>query len=275
MIDIKEEILRKVGLVIPVYKTDYILPCIDALKKSNGFTFLQICIVNDGQLEVKELLDSIEFPNNVNILHLEKNVQFAKANNLGWDYLVTNYPDIEYLGTLNDDTLVNPNWLGPLIKTLEEDTSIGICSPVMEVEDLNGSKRIHESYRLQNSKKPIVGNGKVQGVKIVDAIIGFCFLGRKELLASVGFFDCTFRNSCEDIDLCLKVIHSSEYKIAMNSESVVFHHDGSSRFDDNTNTSTGHAKRLLRRKWGGQLKGTFTFWDHILNWLSKYVIDRE
>lgn len=265
--------MSKVGLVIPVYKTDFVLDCIDSLMKADGFNDLEICIVNDGQASVKEYLLDKSFPVNVKVLHLPENVQFAAANNAGWEYLLQQHPTIPYLASINDDTIVRKEWLVSLLDIFQNNGDVGMVAPVMESPIADNEIAICESFRLNTSKKPILKDGKVEGVKFVSAISGFCFIVKAALLKEVSFLDPLYRNSCEDIDLCIKVTKAGQ-KIAISDFSRVLHLEESSRFDEGTQTSTGRARRRLQLKWGKKLNGRKTVVDHLVNFFIATFIDK-
>lgn len=269
----KEGKMSRVGLVIPVYKTDFVIDCITSLKAADEFEKLIVCIVNDGQESVREYLKDKTFPENVYVNHLPENVQFAAANNAGWDFILKKFPDIQFLASLNDDTIVRKNWLSSLLNVLDAHRDIGMIAPVMESPAEDGGSIACQSFKLNRSNKPIALDGYVEGVKYVTALSGFCFVVQAKLLKDIGFLDPLYRNSCEDIDLCIKV-QNAGYRIALVDDSRVLHLEESSRFDEGTQTSTGRARRRLRLKWGKKLTGKKSVCDHIAAVFIKYVIDR-
>jgi GT2 family glycosyltransferase len=76
----------------------------------------------DGSIEyVKKIFD------NIKIISLNKNYGFAKANNYGIKEAFKD-KEVKYIVCLNNDTIVDENWLKELIKTAEKDKRIGMVS---------------------------------------------------------------------------------------------------------------------------------------------------
>ncbi|MEM7815328.1 MAG: glycosyltransferase family 2 protein, partial [Candidatus Aenigmatarchaeota archaeon] len=56
----------------------------------------------------------------------DRNYGFAEGNNIG---VRNSSPDSEYIALLNNDTVVDPNWLEELVRILDEDKTVGaVCS---------------------------------------------------------------------------------------------------------------------------------------------------
>lgn len=107
----------------------------------NGFRFLKDCLssvfnqtyknfdvyfVDNGSKD-----DSIKFVeenfSKVKIIKLDKNTGFAKGNNIGIKEALKD-KEIEYIVCLNNDTIIEQNWLEELIKTADTDLKIGSVS---------------------------------------------------------------------------------------------------------------------------------------------------
>lgn len=244
----------EVGIVIPVYLTQFIGGTIDRLDTYSMNTKAVYCIVNDGMKEVKEYLKSIDLPDNMYVLNLPKNKCYAGSNNAGWKSLIEKYPNLEYLGSLNDDTICYNNWLDEMMNTIKKDPEIAAVAPnVLQVGDNNELYYCHAVFEYGKDRDMIVTKPKIEEDEYVKLIGGCCFITRREALEKVNFLDEYFKNFCEDVDLSLKFI-TSGYKMAICGKAVIAHYFGPSR-----TTRKDHdddileARRYLRSKWGEDL----------------------
>lgn len=244
----------QIGMVIPIIQKRYILGLIENIYEKTGKDSVVLCVVNDGKSKLKSYLEN-NLPVQVELVHLNKNKCFAGANNAGWVHLIKKYPSIKYLGTINDDTIPKNNWLEALYSVLDKNDDVGACSPVMLAGSYQKSPlQLHAAtWRLSASSTPMILDcAMIDEDKFVSVIGGFCFLAKKEALLQVGMFDDQYKNSCEDIDLSLK-LRTAGWHLKVCHKSVVFHIAGKSRFKILSNTNIKMSRELLRLKWGGDL----------------------
>ena len=241
-----------IGIVIPVYQKKYIRNLVKQIFKTVSRKDFCICIVNDGNSAVKEYLAKYNWPVNIEILNLSKNGGFAAANNLGWKFLSKKYPTINYLGTLNDDTIPHKNWLDNIVIALENNPNIAMAAPIQVIRNgWFGQKQEYAVFRLGNANLPWVPKlDEITKDTFVPAVSGFCFVANKKALEVVEYFDEIFMNSGEDLDLCLKMI-TNGWHIIVCKDSRVFHYGGSSRYLSNAKIS-GYEK-IITERWGFDL----------------------
>ena len=246
----------QIGLVIPIIQTKYIFALLKQIKQTIHENKVIICVVNDGNLKIKKHLTT-NLPKEVEFLNLGENLCFAGANNAGWELLINKYPAIKYLGTINDDTIPQNKWLDNLVQSMEDNTTVAACSPVMITNRKNifSTKVIYAStWKLGNGKNPMVlDKEKITTDTHVSVLGGFCFLAKAEALFQIDYFDERYKNSCEDIDLCLK-LRKINWDLMVSSNSFVIHKCGKSRFKSNTNTKISQSRELLLSTWGNNLK---------------------
>jgi GT2 family glycosyltransferase len=108
----------------------YLERCLSSLRNSNyAHQKMEIIVVDnnssDGSVDfVKKL-----FPD-VSLLELDKNYGFTGGNNRG-----VKVARGELLVFLNNDTLVDENWLVELVKAANSDKQIGICGSKIMFEE--------------------------------------------------------------------------------------------------------------------------------------------
>lgn len=103
--------------------------CIESIYASNdGLLFIKTIIVdNDSNTENKKQLNEIKSTfKDVTIIFNKKNFGFAKANNIGLNYIRENYgfEDYSYIWFLNNDTLLNNSLLKQLEAQIINDNEV-------------------------------------------------------------------------------------------------------------------------------------------------------
>lgn len=241
-----------VGLVVPLYLTKFIDNIIANFKETTEGVDVVICFVNDGKLEIKEHFENIILPDNMIVYHRESNGGFATANNSGWEYLLSLYPNIDFLGTINDDTIPHRGWLKEMIASIKSNDEIGAVVPNVR-EFINGVEE--DGYATFTFYNDIGNPMRVLDKKVLEdkysrAMSGCCFIAKTECLKEVEFFDGKFMNGCEDVDLSLKFL-SEGYKIIASAKATITHLGGSSRMSKATiSDDIQYSIDLLSLKWG-------------------------
>ena len=245
----------QIGLVIPIVQRKYIFKLIKQIIQTTHNNDCVICVVNDGNNKIINYLKK-QLPKDVELLNLERNLCFAGANNAGWEFLLNKYPLIKYLGTINDDTTPQKNWLDALVSTMENNSKVAACSPVMVTHSNNlFNKKVQYSstWKLGDSMHPmIIDEERITNDTRVSVLGGFCLLAKAEALLHIDYFDERYKNSCEDIDLCLK-LRTSNWDLMVCSNSYVGHKCGKSRFKSKMNTDVPLSRKLLFSIWGNDL----------------------
>jgi len=90
------------------------IECLKSLQQVNYSNF-NILVVDNGSTDGSVELLKEKFPE-VSILVLEKNLGYAGGNNRGFDSLKPDQP--EYVIFLNNDTIVDENFIEPLVEQL-------------------------------------------------------------------------------------------------------------------------------------------------------------
>lgn len=244
----------RVGIVLPIYQRRFVKQTIRLIFETNQRPDMAICVVNDGNRKIESYVDHIALSNSVNVLHLTRNVGFAGANNAGWKYLIATYPNIKYLGTINDDTIPRRKWLDFLINALENYRA-ALSMPVMEQYERNGlfrHKRNYAAWRITRAGGMEPSKYDIDKDCYTAAVNGFCFLTEKAALDKINFFDDRFANGCEDLDLGIRLLISG-YKMVVAKDSKVFHYGARSRYSPGVNTDLDFNHRLLLKKWGDNM----------------------
>ena len=215
------------SIIIPVYnKAPLTRQCVDTLLGLPSSVATEIIIVNDGSSDsTRELLTS--YGRRVRSLRHEANSGFAKTCNDGAAAAAG-----EFLVFLNNDTIPTPGWLDALVNYAESHPKAGVV----------GSKLLFPNDTIQHAGVVISqdrmprhiytgfpsNHPAVNVSRAYPAVTGACMLIRRRLFDQVGGFDTTFMNSCEDIDLCLR-LRDRGFEAHYCKDSVLYHLESVSR----------------------------------------------
>eukprot|EP01032_Pedospumella_encystans_P011835 gene11836-13732_t len=206
----------------------------------------EIIFVDDTSTDgTREWLESLKDPC-IRFLINDVNRGYAASNNVG-----VNMARGDVLALLNNDVLLTPRWLEPMLAALHSTAlKAGLVGNVQyRVED---GEVDHAGVELS----PL---GQLQHVKTIDhepiikpfAVTGACMLLRKADFIRAGGFDESYVNGCEDIDLCFK-FQALNRRVFLASKSRIHHHVSLSR---KTNTLQDFQNsRLLFSRWRTRIK---------------------
>ena len=184
---------------------DLTIECLESLKQVNYSNF-NILVVDNGSTDGSVELLKEKFPE-VSILVLEKNLGYAVGNNRGFNSLKPDPPD--FVIFLNNDTIVDENFIEPLVKQLLTHKKASQTVPKIYYE--NDPKLIWYAGGIVN-----LWTGSIYhlGIRQYDDpdysktcktkyATGCCFCMRYEEFKEFGGFDETFPMYSEDVDLSL------------------------------------------------------------------------
>ena len=188
--------------------------CLHSLSKVNYSNF-EIIIIDNNSTD-----GSIEFIENnyskIKIKKLDKNYGFAYPNNIG----VKNSQG-EYIVFLNNDTIVDPNFISEFIEVLQENPEIAMCQSLLlknnGTVDSSGDyiDYLGRAYSKHDVPKEI---RDILSPKAASMII------RKKIFLDLGGFDEDYFASFEDVELGWKSwLWGYQSKIVPSS---IVYHDG-------------------------------------------------
>jgi len=229
--------LPKVSIIIPNY---------------NGRSFLDACLSSISQINYPRdrydviLVDngsndgSVEYVRNrfpwVIILVLNRNYGFTGGNNRG-----AKIARGDLIVFLNNDTVVDKNWLYELVKVTLSDKLIGICgSKIMSMKDRNvtqyNGRHLHVLGGVIPSAFYTYKNELGKEFHAVGSVQGSSFLVRKDVFKSLGGFDRDYFLYSDEVDICYRAWISGYY-VAYAPNSIVYHYGGGTARTLNSNRS--------------------------------------
>lgn len=210
--------------------------------KSNFFEYnaynKPIKLIEITKEESENVIKFNNIPNYLNsnekliLIKNDKNYGFAEGNNIGIKY-VLEHLNSDYILLLNNDTVVDKDFLYELIRVAENDPKIGVCGPKTFYYDYEGEKNItnFEGGRINIYKGEAYHiTGDISGnPKNVDYIEGSCFLIKREVLNKVGLMDKDYFLYWEETDWCFR-IKKENYELKYVPKAKIWH-----KVNDNLN----------------------------------------
>ena len=242
------------SIVVPVHNCRELTEaCFDSLLRTVDGT-VEVVVVDDASdKETSTYLKSLGAP--FRVIRQEANEGYAKSINCGVAEVRA-----ERLLLLNNDTVLTPGWLEPMIELLDREERVGAVGNV-QVNPRTGlldhagvffDPEGMPTHARKNRRYPPRG-----AFREWHAASAACLLMRTEVFRQFSGFDEAYRNGFEDIDLCVRLCEAG-YQILVSHRSVILHHVSQSpgRHDHNEANSLLFASRRAataavwgRREW--------------------------
>jgi GT2 family glycosyltransferase len=184
---------------------------------------LEVILVDNASSDGSVAYVSQKYPW-VNVLSLNKNYGFTGGNNAG-----VNMSKGEYVVFLNNDVMVDDNWLSELTKIVLENPDTILTSKSLFIDkpkiiDHVGSKAtiIGRSFCINFGRKD---DNLEKGPKFVVQPYGASMLVKKDIFEKIGKFDEDYVTSLEDTDFGLRAWLLG-YEIMYVPSSVFYHVGG-------------------------------------------------
>lgn len=230
----------KLSILIPnMNHIDDLKKCIDSLYNNNIYKNFEVIIIENNSTE-EDIFEYYKFLKyeykNIKIVTYKGDFNFSAINNFGFKFA-----EGEYILFLNNDTeLIKPDSLQQMIGNCMRD-DVGIV----------GAKLLFKDRTIQHAGTVLGFGGFAghvfSGIKEdscgymwrpqiscnYSAVTGACLLIKRKVFEAVGGFNEDFKVGLNDIDLCLKVIHSNKL-VVYNGNTLWFHYESKSRGYDTT-----------------------------------------
>ena len=163
---------------------------------------------------------------NLILIKNDKNYGFAEGNNIGIKFAFDNL-NPQYILLLNNDTLVDINFLKELVNVAESDKEIGSVQSLLLRPGGNIIDSLGQEISVCTAKdkginlkyKYNVHNTKIFGACAATALY------RRKTLENTGLFDKDFFIILEDVNFSWK-IRLNGFKSVLASKSIVYHNRG-------------------------------------------------
>lgn len=185
----------------------------------------EIVIVDNGSTDESVPILSNKFPN-LKLIKLKQNIFYAGGNNVGIRYALDS--GARYIMLLNNDTVVHPDFLNPLVEAMEDDSLLcAVGGTIYYYDEEKKIQNIGGSFDYISGKVHWYGEGCVDVGQFsekreVNFICGAAIMLRSDALKEIGGLDESFVLYAEELDWCLRA-RKKGYKLMYIPNSKVFH----------------------------------------------------
>jgi len=240
-----------VTVIIPHFHGEAILRrCLAALQDTRHADYGVLLVDNGSQDGSVEAIRA-GFPG-VRILRSEINLGFAGGCNLG---IRRSRSPLVFL--LNDDAVVTPGWLGPLVSAMASDPKIAAVQPKLlslqeprRFDYAGGAGGEIDLFGYPFTRGRLFDHcetdrGQYDRPGSVFWASGAATLLRRSILDCVGLFDASFFAHMEEIDLNWRM-QKAGFRIVSEPQSVVYHQAGGTLHQDSFRKMTlNHRNSLI------------------------------
>jgi GT2 family glycosyltransferase len=220
------------------------LVCLKSLERLT-YPRAEIIVVDNGSADDSERLIRKAYPK-VNLIQTGQNLGFAGGNNVGIRAALE--LGAQYIMLLNNDTVVEKNFLEPLVWHLEKNKSAGAVQPKLMRDNQEGVVDSLGQEICRFIARDIAygqkENGEILEPKEIFGPCAAAALFRKEVFEKVGLLDPRFFMVFEDVDFSWRM-REKGYSSWLIPNSVVFHKRGVSGGTTNEKVSFHAAKNKL------------------------------
>jgi len=217
--------LPQVSIILLNWNQEEItLDCLNSLMKLDYLNYKVILVDNSSfNNSVKKIKQM--FPE-ITLIQNRENLGFTEGNNVGISYGINNGSD--YILLLNNDTIVDKNFLKELALVAEKDSTTGIVGPKIYFYD--EPKKIWFAGGKINWQEGIkyhigayeIDHGQYDKIREVDYITGCALLIKREVIEKIGLLDSRYFIYFEETDWNLRA-KKAGYKILYVPEARIWH----------------------------------------------------
>jgi GT2 family glycosyltransferase len=201
--------------------------CISSVLKTKYQSF-EVILFDNGSTDRSLTTAEAKFGNDkrLKIIRSEKNLGFGSGNNEGFKHTAG-----KYIIFLNNDTIVDPDWLVTLVDTMEKDSTVGLAQSILfEIDgkkiQRHGAGWIVDSYLVFREALGTSEDGEaLPDVFEASFVQGAAMLIRRDLIDAIGLFDPKFPFFYDDLLLSFKTWLAGK-RVVIVSKSKVCHRGG-------------------------------------------------
>jgi len=209
--------------------------CLESLKAVRYQNFHVIVVDNGSKGNDANILEE-KHGDFATVIRNDENRGFAEGNNVGIRRALQQSAD--YILLLNNDTIVDPDFLGAMIVEAEIRSDVAILGPMIYYYPPHGSgddeiiwsaggkftRRIAQPFHIGLGE---ADRGQFDGPKKVDYVTGCALLIKREVVERIGLLDENYFAYFEDLDWNLSA-HEAGYSILFVPGAKIWHKASSS-----------------------------------------------
>lgn len=212
-----------VSIIITNYNNaEDVLECLDSIRETT-YPNYEIIVVDDGSTD--NSLEVLRKREDIRLIETGKNYGFIKANNIG-----IRESKGEMICLLNNDTVVDKEWLGEMVKTISSDEEIAATYPFFIDYGTSKEEMWPTPSVLKRLKGDTYGLTGYTIEHVIDDYIttyisasGCCLLFKKDLFDK--YSDEDYFMYMEDVYFCWR-LKLRGYDIKRSPYAVVYHKGG-------------------------------------------------
>lgn len=207
-------------IVITWNRKDLLKDCLDSLRKQSYKNFETIVVDNGSKDESIEFIKKY-YPKTKTI-HFKKNLGFSIAANKG-----IKASKSEYFILLNNDTIVDKNFIKYLVESLDNNRKY--CACTAKIINYFNKNILASAGDLMNNAGQSFSRGlgsradRFSKQEEVFLLTGGASIFRKDFFKKIGYFDEDYFFSGEDSDWCFRA-QLFGYKFFYEPKAIVYHH---------------------------------------------------
>lgn len=221
-----------VGIVIlNRNKQEYLLSCIRSVYNQCYKSFV-IIVVDNGSTDNSCAMIKSQFPE-AHLIQNISNLGVAGRRNNGFNFLIQQHINVEYILFLDNDTILHEKALQEIVSSFGIKPNIGIVTPKLLRLDGTFEYAGGIDLNLTTGRISNIGAGRKDigqydySTENISACGGI-FAIRTKLLSELHGFDERFNPyGWEDVDLSIR-LRKMGYKIYYNYKSIIYHNGGRS-----------------------------------------------
>lgn len=202
------------------------IECLESLNKINYKNYKIVVVDNDSKDNSEEKIKEFVEEKNINaaVVQSGANYGFSGGNNIGIQIALNSKAD--YICLINNDTIVEPDFLNHLIKFMITDDSVGLVggkilyySEPDIIWSAGGYIKKSRGYHYGLKEKD---SNKYNEIKSVTFLTGCLQLIRSDVFRKVGLYSEDYFLYMEDVDFCYRV-KKGGYNLMYIPESRIYH----------------------------------------------------
>ncbi len=188
----------------------------------------RIVIVDNGSTDGSASAFVAAFGNShlIEVVRLPANLGYAGGMNRGIQHLLPT--GIKIVLLLNNDTLVEKGFLGPLVESLKEGSGFHIATPRILYSDgatiWSTGERIFYPLLFGVRNKGHPDGPRFLRAQRINGVTGCAMAVRREVFEYIGLFDEKYFAYVEEMDFCWRALRAG-FRLTYSPHSVVLHRE--------------------------------------------------
>lgn len=195
--------------------------CLDSLSEIKYPDYEVIVVDNDStDGSGQRILEEFGW---CHVIFNETNEGFSGGVNLGIRKALKN--DVEYLLVLNNDTVVKPTFLKPLVQAAEMGDRIAIVTGIIKYKNSKEIQSAGRSFNKRLVKSPHWKSARDTSPYETECVSGALALFSREFLKENGLLDESYFFGMEDVEISWRA-RCEGWKLIVSPDSIVYHEGG-------------------------------------------------